>query len=204
LAGRVRHEPLCCATDLVAGGDVSFTPDGRCLIAGWVVWSLKLKDVIETAVDLREVTFPYVPGLLSFREAPPLLAAAKKLKTKPDVFMLDGQGLAHPRRFGLACHIGLLMDRPTVGCAKSRLCGRYKEPGPRAGSSCQLIDAGEVIGRVLRTRDGVKPLFISVGHLITLDQAVKLTLRCCTKYRLPEPTRLAHQLVTRRREAEAR
>lgn len=202
LAAEIRAEPLRRSPNLVAGGDVSFTLDGRRLIAGWVLWDIKRKTVVETAVDLRPVTFPYVPGLLSFREAPALLAAAGKLKTEPDVFLVDGQGFAHPRRFGLASHIGLLMNRPTAGCAKSRLCGSHQEPGPRRGASRRLIHNGEIIGRVLRTRDGVNPLYISIGHAITLDDAVRLTLRCCRKYRLPEPTRLAHQLVTQQRKAD--
>lgn len=204
LAAEVREEPLQCRPNLVAGGDVSFTLDGRNLIAGWVLWDIRRKAVIETVIDIRPVTFPYVPGLLSFREAPALLAAARKLKTEPDVLLLDGQGLAHPWRFGLASHIGLLMDRPTAGCAKSRLCGSHQEPGPRRGASRRLIHNGEVIGRVLRTRDRVNPVYVSIGHAITLDDAVRLTLRCCEKYRLPEPTRLAHQLVTRRRKADDR
>ncbi|MFQ5411939.1 MAG: endonuclease V, partial [Phycisphaerae bacterium] len=165
------------------------------------VWDLKTRATIETTVDVRGVTFPYIPGLLSFREAPGLLAAARRLKSKPDVFMLDGQGLAHPRRFGLACHVGLLLDRPSLGCAKSRLCGTHGEPGRRAGCSKRLMLGGELIGRVVRTRDGVKPVYVSIGHKITLDDAEKLTLRCCTRYRLPEPTRLAHQLVGTWRQA---
>jgi deoxyribonuclease V len=202
LAAAVRVEPLKRRPNLVAGGDVSLTLDGHSLIAGWVLWDIERKAVTETAVEIRPATFPYVPGLLSFREAPALLAAARKLETKPDVLLLDGQGMAHPRRFGLACHIGLLMDRPAAGCAKSRLCGSHQEPGPRRGASRRLIHNGEAIGRVLRTRDGVNPIYISIGHAITLDDAVNLTLRCCGKYRLPEPTRLAHQLVTRRRKAD--
>ena len=116
--------------------------------------------------------------------------------------MLDGQGLAHPRRFGLACHVGLLMDRPTLGCAKSRLCGEHDAPGDAIGASCPLIHDGEMVGRVLQTRAGVKPVYVSIGHRITLEDAVGIVLRCCTRYRLPEPTRLAHQLVTREREGK--
>jgi deoxyribonuclease V len=184
----------------VAGGDVAFTRDGKHLIAGWVVWDIDAQAVVETAVALLPVRFPYVPGLLSFREAPALIAAARKLEIEPDAFMFDGQGLAHPRRFGIACHVGLLIDRPSLGCAKSRLCGEADAPAAARGSSQPLHLDGRTLGRVVRTREGVKPVFVSVGHRMTLQNAVRLTLRCCTKYRLPEPTRLAHQLVTSCRE----
>lgn len=199
LATEIQHTPLGKSPRLVAGGDASFTQDGEHVIAGWVVWDVKAKVVVGTALAVRPVRFPYVPGLLSFREAPTLIAAARKLRVEPDVFMFDGQGLAHPRRFGIACHVGLLIDRPSLGCAKSRLCGTHDLPANTAGASCPLLHNGDLVGRVLRTRAGVKPVYVSVGHKITLDDAVRLTLRCCTKYRLPEPTRLAHQLVTRHR-----
>jgi deoxyribonuclease V len=184
---------------LVAGGDAAFSPDGSAVVAGWVVWDALAGTVVETAVELMPVTFPYVPGLLSFREAPALLAAARRLKSEPGAFLIDGQGLAHPRRLGIACHVGLWLGRPTIGCAKSRLCGQHAEPGARRGASTRLVHEGETIGRVVRTREGVKPLYVSVGHLVTLEDAVKLTLLCCRGYRLPEPARLAHQLVTRKR-----
>lgn len=201
LASEIKQTPLLSMPNYVAGGDVSFTRDGQRLVAGWVVWDIKRRDVVETTVDECEVTFPYVPGLLSFREAPALLAAAKKLETEPDVFMFDGQGLAHPRRFGIASHVGLLMDRPSCGCAKSRLCGRHAEPSIRSGSSTRLTDDKGIIGRVVRTREGVKPVYVSVGHRMTLEDVVKLTLRCRGKYRVPEPTRLAHHFVTNHRKA---
>jgi deoxyribonuclease V len=135
--------------------------------------------------------------LLSFRETPACIVAIEKLKAKPDVFIVDGQGFAHPRRLGIASHIGLLMDKPTVGCAKSRLIGSFEMPGRRKGSYSQLVDGGEVIGAVVRTRTNVKPVFVSVGHKCTLDDAIKVVFECTTKYRLPEPSRLAHQLVSR-------
>ncbi|MCH7872098.1 MAG: endonuclease V, partial [Planctomycetes bacterium] len=144
-------------------------------------------------------TFPYVPGLLSFREMPGILAAVRKLKVTPDVFLCDAQGLAHPRRFGLACHLGLWLNMPTIGCAKSRLCGVHAEPGLRKGSSARLMHDGEHIGCVLRTRDDVKPIFVSPGHLCDHDSARRIALSAAIKYRLPEPTRLAHQLVSRAR-----
>ena len=150
-------------------------------------------EVVEQATFETEVTFPYVPGLLSFREAPVLLGAFRRLKGKPDLLLVDGQGYAHPRRFGLACHLGLLLDVPTIGCAKSRLIGEHGPLGSAAGSRVDLTDGGDVIGSVLRTRDGVNPVFVSVGHRIGLDEAAEWVLRCCRGYRLPEPTRLAHQ-----------
>jgi deoxyribonuclease V len=189
---RMKREPRTAA-----GLDCAFSKDGKKIIA--VVVVLKLNDftVIETATVTRKVTFPYIPGLLSFREAPSCIDAIEKLKAKPDVFIVDGQGLAHPRRFGIASHIGMLVDSPTSGRAKSRLSGSFEMPGPRKGSNSQLIDSGEVIGAVLRTRTNVKPVFVSVGHKCTLDDAIKVVLECTTKYRLPEPSRLAHQLVSR-------
>lgn len=198
----IRQVPLSAPPRLVAGADVSFTTDGKRLVGGIIVWNAETGEAVEHAHAISRVTFPYVPGLLSFREAPVVLAAARKLRQAPDVFIFDGHGLAHPRLFGLACHVGLLMDRPSLGCAKSLLCGRHAEPGRRAGASTRLKHRGQVVGRVVRTRSSVKPVYVSVGHRITLDDAARLTLRCCGKYRLPEPTRLAHQLVTRLRKAD--
>ena len=150
-------------------------------------------EVVETAIASMDVTFPYIPGLLSFREAPVCLAAVEKLENEPDVFLIDGQGIAHPRRLGLASHLGLFLDKPTIGCAKSRLTGTFEEPAVEKGSNRPLYDGDEVIGAVVRTRSNVKPLFVSVGHRCMLEDAIDLTLACATKYRLPEPTRLAHQ-----------
>jgi deoxyribonuclease V len=150
-------------------------------------------EVVEVAVEEAPLTFPYVPGLLSFREVPVLRAAFRRLAGPFDLLLVDGQGLAHPRRFGLACHLGLLLDVPAIGCAKSRLVGEHASPDEAAGSRSDLLDDGEVIGGVLRTRDGVKPVFVSAGHRIGLAEAEAWVLRCCRGYRLPEPTRLAHQ-----------
>ena len=138
--------------------------------------------------------FPYIPGLLSFREMPAILPALEKLSIWPDVFMTDSQGLAHPRRFGLACHLGVMLNMPAFGVAKTRFIGRYKEPGLEKGSQCPLEDKGEIIGSVVRTRSKVKPVFVSLGHLTTLEDAVRLTFTSTTKYKIPEPTRLAHKL----------
>jgi deoxyribonuclease V len=144
------------------------------------------------------VRYPYIPGLLSFRETPPILTALARLPEPPDLVLVDGQGLAHPRRFGIACHLGLVADRPTIGCAKSRLVGHYVEPAPDAGAWSPLIDHDERIGAVLRTRQGINPVFVSVGHRVSLETAIALTLRCCRGLRLPEPTRLADRLASSR------
>ena len=199
LAGAVLTDPLAGEVRLVAGTDMAFTPDGQSCVAGVVVWDVAGNTVVEQATARRPVRFPYVPGLLSFREIPAVLAAVRKLKCRPDVFMFDGQGRAHPRRIGLASHAGLAMNMPTIGCAKSRLCGEHDEPPLRAGSYVPLTHKGEAVGTVLRTRDAIKPLYISVGHRVSLEDCIRLVMACTTKYRLPEPTRLAHQLVTRER-----
>ena len=199
LAGQIRVEPLRKTSHLVAGADVAFSVDGRRCLAGVVVWDVKAGQVVEQRLAWRPATFPYVPGLLSFREAPAVLAAVRKLSSRPDVFMFDAQGLAHPRRFGLASHVGLLMDCPSTGCAKSRLCGEHTAPATTAGSTAPLIDHDEQVGVVLRTRDGINPVYVSVGHRVTLDNAIAVVMSCITRYRLPEPTRLAHILVTRHR-----
>ena len=139
------------------------------------------------------VEFPYVPGLLSFRELPLVLRAFEEMASAPDLVFVDGQGIAHPRRFGIAAHLGLLLDVPTIGCAKSWLIGDHEEPGMEAGSYTPLVDGGETIGAVVRTRSGVKPVYVSIGHKVSLEQAVQWVLACCRGYRLPEPTRMAHQ-----------
>lgn len=199
LARQVCEKALVRPPRIVAAADCAYSPDGESVIAGWVIWDVQHRREIESATALRRVTFPYVPGLLSFREAPALVAAAKKLKAVPDVLIFDGHGRAHPRRMGIASHMGLLFDCPSIGCAKSRLCGEHKEPGALRGAFVSLVDGDEKIGRVLRTSRGLKPVYVSVGHRVTLDDAVKVVLNSCTKHRLPEPSRLAHLLVTRDR-----
>jgi deoxyribonuclease V len=180
----------------VAGADVAFSPDGSQVIAGVVVWDSATRTVVEQKLARVVCRFPYIPGLLSFREMPAVLAAFRKLRTEPQVVLCDGQGLAHPRRVGLACHLGLWLERPTIGCAKSRLCGVYTEPPVEKGRFSPLLLDGEQAGVVLRTRTAVKPLFVSPGHLCDHESAVRLTLAATTRFRLPEPTRLAHQLVS--------
>ena len=181
----------------VAGADIAIDRERGRGIGAVVVLSYPELDVVEVAVEEAPLTFPYIPGLLSFREAPVLAAAFARIAGPIDLLLVDGQGLAHPRRFGLACHLGLLLDLPAIGCAKSRLVGEHDTPGEAVGSRADLIDHGkdssELIGSVLRTRAGVKPLFISLGHRIGLAEAEAWVLRCGGGYRLPQPTRLADQ-----------
>jgi len=199
LAGRVLEVPMGTRPGLIAGADMAISPRGEHCIAGVVVWDQRTAMVVEQRSAVARLRFPYVPGLLSFREAPVVVAAIRKLKCEPDLFMFDAHGLAHPRGIGLASHVGLILDRPSVGCAKSRLCGTHREPRELRGSRAALRLDGRVIGAVLRTRKGVRPVYVSVGHRIALDEAVDAVLRCCRQYRLPEPTRLAHHFVTRLR-----
>jgi deoxyribonuclease V len=202
LRTRVRVQPLTHEIKTIAGADVSFNKFSETIYTGIVV--LRLPDLqIVDEVGIRSASnFPYVPGLLSFREAPSVLEAWEQLKTKPDVLMLDGQGLAHPRRLGIACHVGLWLGVPTLGCAKSILVGRHGELQPEAGSFMPLVDKGEQVGAALRTKKNVSPVYVSVGHLLDLPAAIELVLRSTTKYRQPEPTRQAHLLVNRLRVAE--
>lgn len=153
--------------------------------------------IIEQRVLDAPVPFPYIPGLLSFREAPLVLAALETLETRPDLLFVDGQGVAHPRRFGIASHLGVLLDLPTIGCAKSRLVGEYDPVGPERGATSPLLDRGERIGSVVRSREGTRPLFVSPGHRIGFEEAVQWTLACC-RFRLPEPVRLADRASKRR------
>jgi len=197
LALRVRFASLREEPTLIVGLDCALNRASERIFAAAVVLRLPNLELVETVTASKKLTFPYIPGLLSFREAPVCIAAVEKLKTNPDVFLIDGQGIAHPRRLGLAAHLGLFFDKPTIGCAKSRLIGTFDKPPLDKGSHTPLKDKEQIIGAVLRTRTNVKPLFISVGHKCILDDAIAITLACTTKYRLPEPTRMAHQLVGR-------
>ncbi|MBS1786762.1 MAG: deoxyribonuclease V [Acidobacteria bacterium] len=199
----VRIEPLTQDVNTIAGADISFNRFSDVIYSGIVVLSLPDLRIIEYASVRSTAKFPYVPGLLSFREAPSFLECWEKLNTKPDVLMLDGQGIAHPRRFGIACHVGLILNLPTIGCAKSILVGKYGELATEAGSSTPLIDKGEVVGVALRTKRKVAPVYISAGHLMDLNSAIDLTLRTVTKYRQPEPTRQAHLLVNQLRREDS-
>jgi deoxyribonuclease V len=192
LRSLVRVERLASEVHLVAGVDISLKERGRAVV---VVLTFPELELTETTVFESPVEFPYIPGLLSFREAPLILGAMAKLEHAPDLILVDGQGYAHPRRFGIASHLGVLLDRPTVGCAKSILVGRGPEPELEAGAWTELLDRGEVVGAAVRTRSGVKPVYVSVGHKIDLPTAIHYVLACTRGYRLPEPTRLAHQLA---------
>ncbi len=187
----------------VVGVDMAFTTGMTHCVAGAVVWDRREKRIIETTHAKRIVRFPYVPGLLSFREAPAVLAALRKVRHPVDAIMCDGHGLAHSRRFGLACHVGYICDVPTIGCAKSRFVGEHRQPALRRGSSCALKVGTEKVGLVLRTRDGVKPVFVSVGHLIDLDTARRVVLDCACGLRIPEPTRQADILVAKLTRSDA-
>ncbi len=200
LAGQVRQEPLDAqGVRLVTGSDMSFAggedPRTTPVFAGFVTLRLPAFEVVEQAGVQTVSPFPYIPGLLSFREAPPLLEAWAKLEQKPDVLIADGQGLAHPRRFGLACHLGLLLDVPTIGVAKTPYIGTHDPLGENHGDWVYLKDKGETIGAVLRTRTRVSPVYVSVGHRIDLPSALAVVLRCIDKTRLPETTRHAHNYV---------
>jgi deoxyribonuclease V len=199
LAGRIDTCSPLGDFDLVAGADISYNRHDPLLHASVVVWRVSTGEVIDAADVRATATFPYVPGYLSFRELPAVLPAFEALRTKPDVVMCDGQGTAHPRRFGLACHLGLWLNMPCLGCAKSRLSGTHVEPPPDAGSRVPLTDRGEVIGAVVRGKARVKPLWVSPGHRIDLDSAVRVVLACVRGYRVPEPTRQAHLRVNRLR-----
>lgn len=179
----------------VAGADVAFTKDKKFAIAGVVVFTYPSLQEVERVWVTVPLRFPYVPGLLTFREGPAIVAAFKKLKHPPDIILFDGQGVAHPRRIGLASHLGLVLGIPAIGCAKSRLCGNYREPGKKRGSRSLLRDEGEVIGMVLRTRDGIKPIYVSVGHGVSLTSAVRIVLHCHGGTRIPLPTRVADHFV---------
>ena len=195
LASRVDVRTPLTHAELVAGADVSYTRYSNLFYASVVVIRVADGVIVETQGAVREVTFPYVPGLLSFREAPVLLDAFAKVLAEPDAVMLDGQGLAHPRRLGLACHVGLWLERPCLGCAKSLLVGKYQEPGKMPGALSPMVVGGEVVGNALRTKVRAKPVFVSAGHRMDLPSAVRLVLATCCGYRLPEPTRQAHHYV---------
>ncbi len=184
--------------EYVAGVDMGFEADGTISRAAVAVLSFPDLQVIETSLAHRPTCFPYIPGFLSFREIPAVLDALEKIQTTPDLILCDGQGIAHPRRFGIASHLGVLVDIPTIGVAKSLLIGKYEELPEARGNWRSLIHKGEIIGAVLRSRTGVKPLYVSIGHRISLATAIDYVLRCTPKYRLPETTRIADKLASAR------
>jgi deoxyribonuclease V len=180
------------AIHTVAGIDASYKEVGRAAV---VVFSFPDLQIVDQALATRTSVFPYVPGLLTFREGPAVEDAMRKIQVRPDVLIFDGQGIAHPRRMGIAAHMGVVLDMPCIGCAKSRLTGTYAEPGPNTGDRSPLYHRGEQIGMVLRSKPRANPLFISIGNKIDLDLAVEVILRCLRGYRLPEPTRMADKLA---------
>lgn len=187
----------------IAGADLSTTRYDKTGYAGIVVIDAETMATVAEATAAVELSFPYVPGLLSFRELPPLAVAWDRLEVRPDVIIFDGAGTAHPRRFGIACHGGLLFDTPSIGCAKSILVGKHGPLAEERGATAELVDRGEVIGMAVRTRTGVKPVYVSPGHLMDLPTAVELVLRMATGYKEPETTRRSHRLVNAARRAAA-
>jgi len=196
LRPRIIQEDEIGKVHLVVGVDVGFEYEGDITRAGVALLRLPTLEIVETITTRQETNFPYVPGLLSFREAPAISEGLSRLGQTPDLMLCDGHGLAHPRRFGLACHLGLISGIPTIGVAKSRLTGQHKPVREERGSHTSLKDEDEVIGKVLRTRSRVKPVYVSIGHRVSLDSAIEKVLECAPKYRLPEPIRQAHKLAS--------
>jgi deoxyribonuclease V len=196
LASRVKRVDDHGEVRRVCGVDIGFG-DNR-VRAACVVLSYPDFEPLESVCRESPVAYPYVPGLLSFREIPPLVPVLEGLRVEPDLVIADGQGIAHPRRLGLASHLGLLLDKPVIGCAKSRLLGTCREPGPARGEFEHLFDGEEIVGAVLRTKDWVKPVYVSIGHKVSLESSIAFILGCCRGHRLPEPIRFAHRLASGR------
>ncbi len=203
LRERMIVAPLEPMPRFVAGADCAFSADKKTIFAAAVVYDRETQLVIEIAHATRPAEFPYVPGFLSFREGPAVKQAIHSLKHEFGAILFDGQGFAHPRRCGIASHLAIELDRPGVGVGKSRLIGTFANPALKAGSITPLMDGDEQIGVVLRTQKGIRPLFVSIGHRVDLDSAVKLVLACCTRYRIPEPTRQADIEVAKLKRASA-
>lgn len=201
----MRLIPLAKEPSLIGGYDVSMNRFAKEGFAGFVTLSYPALEHIKHAVVKDTIPFPYIPGLLSFREIPMLIKAWEKLEAKPDVLLVGGIGIAHPRRLGIATHLGLVLNIPTIGCAKSVLTGVYAEPGNTLGDYMPLVDSkrNEVIGVALRTKSNVQPMFISPGHLITLEDSIRIVMQCVRKHRLPEPTRIAHNTMNEYRLKDA-
>ncbi|RFF30531.1 deoxyribonuclease V [Wenzhouxiangella sediminis] len=193
----IDRDDLRLPPELVAGVDAAFPDQGRTTRAAAVLMRFPELETVDEVVFEQATELPYIPGLLSFRELPAILGALERLALPPELVLCDGQGRAHPRRFGIACHLGVATGLATIGVGKSRLCGQHDEPGPEKGAAADLVDGGEVIGRVVRSRDRVRPLYISVGHRVSLATAVDLVLTCTPRYRLPEPVRRADRLAGR-------
>ncbi len=199
LRRQLNLSPLEKPVTTIAGADISFNKYSTTVYAGIVVMQFPSLQVIESKAVIDVTGFPYVPGLLAFREVPALSKAWEQLSIKPDVLVLDGHGIAHPRRMGIATHFGIVMQTPTIGCAKSLLTGKFAEPGNEPGTYTDLIHQHEVVAKVLRTKRNVKPVFVSPGNLISMQQSIDIILQCVRKYRIPEPTRLAHNFVNETR-----
>ncbi|MBC7319704.1 deoxyribonuclease V [bacterium] len=180
------------ALRLIGGVDTSFSRDGR-VLSVIVVMEFESLKLMTISYHLDTVDFPYIPGFLSFREGPTIIEAWKKLEVKPDILLVDGQGYAHPRHLGIASHLGVALDIPTIGCAKSLLVGRYEEPGPLKGDFTPILYEDEMVGIALRTKDNTKPVFVSSGHMVSFESSIDIILKSITRYRLPEPLRYAHQ-----------
>jgi deoxyribonuclease V len=192
LASQVSQSNEVATPRFIAGVDISVNRAQGMATGAAVVLDYPELRLVEVKIASAKLDFPYVPGLLSFREAPLTLAVCQRLTLTPDLILVDGQGIAHPRRMGLASHLGLFLNTPTIGCAKSLLCGQHEEPGDKLGSYTEVVDGGETIGAALRTKLGTKPIYVSIGHKVDLQAAIYWVLECCRGYRLPEPTRLAH------------
>ena len=195
LRSQILLKPLEKPVTLVAGSDISFNKYSETVYAGIVVMKFPSLQVIETVSVVDVAKFPYVPGLLAFREVPALVKCWEQLQNKPDVLVLDGHGISHPRRMGIATHFGVLMQTATMGCAKSLLTGKFQEPANEPGATTDLIHKNEVVAKVLRTKRNTKPVFISPGNLITQAECLQIILQCVRGYRIPEPTRLTHNFV---------
>jgi deoxyribonuclease V len=191
LRQRMLVKPLAPLPRFVAGADCSFSTDKKTIFAAAVVYDRETQRIVEVARATRPAEFPYVPGFLTFREGPAIKQAVGALQHEFGAILFDGQGFAHPRRCGIASHLAIELDRPGIGVGKSRLIGEFANPALKAGSIAALMDGDEQIGAVLRTQNGIRPVFVSIGHRVDLDSAVKLVMTCCTRYRIPEPTRLA-------------
>ncbi len=199
LAGKLILRPPPGPIRRMAAGDAAYSREDDRIYAAVLVFSYPELILLESATSRGAASFPYIPGLFSFREGPVLLKAFSELKTRPDWILVEGQGIAHPRSLGIASHLGLLLDLPSTGCAKSRLYGEDARPGPNRGSSVPLVAEGRIVGMILRTRTGVKPVYVSPGHKMDLESSVKMVLSLCRGYRIPEPLRQAHMVVNRMR-----
>lgn len=204
LMGKVLSKRYGKAVKSICAFDISYEKSSNTNYASAVIMSYPDLELLEERYKIEQASFPYVPGLLAFREGPAIIRLYNQLQIIPDMLLFDGQGLAHPRGMGIASLIGLLLGKPSIGCAKSRLIGEYTEPGRSRGDFSNLATDGKIIGRVLRTRAEVKPFFVSVGHLVDLDQASEIVLTCCRRYRLPEPIRAAHSLANDVRKRESK